>query len=81
MAALRRGDEFLVLLDVPGAHFEDIDVTVGRNVVGVRARRASKPRRVQLAVADPSEGAPQDGAGSSATTRSETASGTDRTTV
>lgn len=40
MAAQRRGDEFLVFLDVPGVHREDIDVTVERNVVSVRARRA-----------------------------------------
>ena len=40
MAALRRGAEFLVFLDVPGVDPEDIDVTVERNVVSVRARRA-----------------------------------------
>lgn len=40
MAALRRGAEFLVFLDVPGVHPEDIDVTVERNVVSVRTRRA-----------------------------------------
>jgi HSP20 family protein len=40
MEALRRGDEFLVFLDVPGVHPEDIDLTVERNVVSVRAVRA-----------------------------------------
>lgn len=40
MEALRRGDQFLVYLDVPGVHPEDIDLTVERNVVSVRARRA-----------------------------------------
>ncbi|GAA3062863.1 Hsp20/alpha crystallin family protein [Pseudonocardia yunnanensis] len=133
MAALRRGAEFLVFLDVPGVDPEDIDVTVERNVVSVRARRApahqegdeviiderphgeftrqlflgdnldsdrmsgdtrdgvltlripvseaTETRRVQVGTADTSEGAPQHGAASSATTGSETASAADRTTV
>jgi HSP20 family protein len=40
MEAVRRGDQILVQLDVPGVHPEDIDLTVERNVVSVRARRA-----------------------------------------
>jgi HSP20 family protein len=39
MEALRRGDEFLVHLDVPGVAAEDVEVTIERNVVIVRARR------------------------------------------
>jgi HSP20 family protein len=40
MEALRRGDEFIVHLDVPGVARDDIDLTVERNVVNIRARRA-----------------------------------------
>jgi HSP20 family protein len=40
MEALRRGDEFKVYIDLPGVMTDDIDVTVERNVVSVRARRA-----------------------------------------
>ena len=40
MEALRRGDRFIVALDVPGVRQDDIDVTVERNVVTVRASRA-----------------------------------------
>ena len=39
MEALRRGDLFLVALDLPGVSRDDIDVTVERNVLTVRARR------------------------------------------
>jgi HSP20 family protein len=39
MEALRRGDEFIVHLDVPGVALDDIDLTVERNVVSIRARR------------------------------------------
>ena len=40
MEALRRGDRFLVALDLPGVSQDDVDVTVERNVVTVRASRA-----------------------------------------
>jgi HSP20 family protein len=40
MEALRRGDRFLVALDLPGVTDDDVDVTVERNVVTVRASRA-----------------------------------------
>lgn len=40
MEALRRGDRFLVALDLPGVKQEDVDVTVERNVVTVHASRA-----------------------------------------
>jgi HSP20 family protein len=39
MEALRRGDEFLIALDVPGVDPSDVDVSVERNVVTVRAHR------------------------------------------
>jgi len=39
MEALRRGDEFIVRLDVPGVGSDDIDLTVERNVVNIRVRR------------------------------------------
>jgi HSP20 family protein len=42
MEALRRGEEFLVFLDLPGVQRDDVDVTVERNVVSIRARRASQ---------------------------------------
>jgi HSP20 family protein len=39
MEALRRGDEVIVHVDVPGVRREDIDLTVERNVVSIRVRR------------------------------------------
>ena len=36
MEALRRGDQFVVALDVPGMKSDDIDVTVERNVIEMR---------------------------------------------
>lgn len=39
MEALRRGDEFIVRLDVPGVGSDNIDLTVERNVVNIRVRR------------------------------------------
>ena len=39
MEALRRGDEFIVSIDVPGTAAEDIDLTVERNVVEITTRR------------------------------------------
>jgi len=39
MEALRRGEEFIVHLDVPGVGSDDIDLTVERNVVNIRVRR------------------------------------------
>jgi HSP20 family protein len=41
MEALRRGDKFLVALDVPGLTPSDVDVTVERNVIDITARRAA----------------------------------------
>jgi len=45
MEALRRGDEFLVFLDLPGVRREDVDISVERNVVSIHARRA--PQRAE----------------------------------
>ena len=42
MDAYRRGGHFLVEVDLPGVDPEDVDVTVERNVVNIRARRAGK---------------------------------------
>jgi HSP20 family protein len=39
MEAFRRGDQFIVALDVPGMQQSDIDVTVERNVIEITARR------------------------------------------
>lgn len=39
MEALRRGDQLLVAIDVPGIDPNDVDVTVERNVVEIGARR------------------------------------------
>jgi HSP20 family protein len=39
MEAFRRGDQFYVALDLPGVDSNDVDVTVERNVVSIRARR------------------------------------------
>ena len=39
MDAYRRGDEFIVHLDLPGADPSSIDVTVERNALTVRAER------------------------------------------
>lgn len=39
MEAVRRGDEFLVQLDLPGVREEDVDITVERNVLTIHARR------------------------------------------
>jgi HSP20 family protein len=39
LEALRRGDLFIVALDVPGVRQDAIDLTVERNVVSVRATR------------------------------------------
>jgi HSP20 family protein len=39
MEAFRRGDQFVVALDLPGVDPGDVDLTVERNVVTVRARR------------------------------------------
>jgi HSP20 family protein len=45
LTAARRGDMVLVDLDVPGVRREDIDLTVERNVVTVRATR--EPNRAE----------------------------------
>jgi HSP20 family protein len=39
MEALRRADQFIVALDVPGMKSSDIDVTIERNVIEINARR------------------------------------------
>jgi HSP20 family protein len=39
MEAFRRGDQFVVALDLPGVSPDGVDVTVERNVVEINARR------------------------------------------
>jgi HSP20 family protein len=46
MEALRRGDGFLIAFDVPGVDPADVDVSVERNVVTVRAHREPLPSRL-----------------------------------
>lgn len=41
MEAFRRGDEFFVHIDLPGISEDDVDLTVERNVVSIRAERRS----------------------------------------
>ncbi|MET7995909.1 Hsp20/alpha crystallin family protein [Amycolatopsis sp. NPDC005232] len=50
--AFRRGDQFIVALDLPGVDPGDVDVTVERNVVTVRARRAPLRREGDELVVD-----------------------------
>ena len=44
MEAFRRGDEFFVFIDIPGINEDDVELTVERNVVSIRAQRVS-PRQ------------------------------------
>jgi HSP20 family protein len=44
MEAFRRGDQFFVYIDLPGVDRKDVDLTVERNVISVRAERRS-PRQ------------------------------------
>jgi len=44
MEAYRRGDQFFIHFDMPGVNPEDVDITLERNVVTVRAERRS-PRQ------------------------------------
>ena len=41
MEAYRRGDQFFIHLDLPGVNPEEVQLTVERNVVSVRAERRS----------------------------------------
>src|SRR5215216_7931110 len=44
MEAYRRGDQFFIHLDLPGVNPDDVDLTLERNVVAIRAERRS-PRQ------------------------------------
>ena len=44
MEAYRRGDQFFIHLDLPGVVPDDVDLTIERNVVTIRAQRQS-PRQ------------------------------------
>jgi HSP20 family protein len=39
MSAVRRGDQVVAYLDLPGVGREDVDITIERNVVTIRAER------------------------------------------
>ncbi|MDT4900781.1 MAG: hypothetical protein QOJ78_1711, partial [Pseudonocardiales bacterium] len=39
--SFRRGEDFYVLIDLPGVRTDDVQVTVERNVVNVHATRTS----------------------------------------
>jgi HSP20 family protein len=41
MEAYRRGDQFFVHLDLPGVNPDDVNITLERNVVAIRAERRS----------------------------------------
>jgi HSP20 family protein len=41
MEAYRRGEQFIIHLDLPGVRPDDVDLKVERNVVSVRAERRS----------------------------------------
>lgn len=45
MEALRRGDQFIVALDLPGVAPNDVDVTVERNMIEITGRR--QPLRLE----------------------------------
>jgi HSP20 family protein len=44
MEAYRRGDQFVIHLDLPGVKPDDVDLTLERNVITIRAERRS-PRQ------------------------------------
>ncbi len=51
MEAYRRGDEFVVSLDLPGVEPEDVNLTVEQNVVNIRAtRQSSRTERDEVIV-------------------------------
>ena len=52
MDAWRDGDTFVVELDLPGVHPDSIDLDVERNVVTVRAERASRNDNVEMLAAE-----------------------------
>ena len=41
MEAYRRGEQFFIHLDLPGVNPDDVDLTVERNVLSIRAERRS----------------------------------------
>ena len=50
MDAYRRGEQFIVQLDLPGVEPTAIDLTVERNVLTVRAERRFEPRQADEVV-------------------------------
>jgi HSP20 family protein len=57
MEAFRLGDEFFVALDMPGIDPDDIDVSIERNVVAVRAtRRPARGEGAELIIDERPQG-------------------------
>jgi HSP20 family protein len=54
--AYRRGDEFVVELDLPGVAADSIDLTVERNVLTVHAQRRRATEDVELLVGERPQG-------------------------
>jgi HSP20 family protein len=52
MEAVRHGDQFAVYLDLPGVQPDDVDVTVEKNVVTIRARRVPQRGEGDEVIAD-----------------------------
>jgi HSP20 family protein len=68
MEAYRRGDQFFIHLDLPGVVPDDVQLTVERNVVAVRADRRSLWREGDEVLVDETPRAPSAGSCSWATT-------------
>ena len=56
MDAWREGDAFFVAFDLPGVTADSIEIDVERNVLVVRAERATPPRERELIAAERSSG-------------------------
>ncbi|CAN5557822.1 Hsp20/alpha crystallin family protein [soil metagenome] len=54
--AYRRGDEFIVELDLPGVDADSIDLTVERNVLTVHAQRRRAEADIELLVGERPQG-------------------------
>jgi HSP20 family protein len=52
MAAYRRGDQVTAYFDLPGVMSEDVDITIERNVVTIRAERRMDRQEVDEVIVD-----------------------------
>ena len=58
MDAYRKGDSFFVHVDLPGVNADDVEMTVEKNVLTIRAeRRSSAPEDAEFVVAERPQGA------------------------